>query len=76
MAPVKNRGLQKQSAANNRLLDPDFFSDQWIYPRKQQQQDWGNNSVHLATWLTVDFMLDLYTIDQWDSNKTWIHFEF
>ena len=28
MAPVKNRGLQKQSAANNRLLDPVFFSDQ------------------------------------------------
>ena len=28
MAPVKNRGLQKQSPANNRLLDPVFFSDQ------------------------------------------------
>ena len=30
MAPVKNRGLQKQSPANNRLLDPVFFSDQCV----------------------------------------------
>ena len=47
MAPVKNRGLQKQSAANNELLDPVFFSDQWL-DRLSQFEDEAKSNDNIA----------------------------